>query len=137
MRRISLRIVVLYALFAGISIATNLLVQRIMNLLYTGAYELYAGLAAGTLAGLLVKYVLDKKYIFNYMSTGFAADIKTFILYSSMGVVTTAVFWGTEILFELVFEAEPARYIGGGVGLTAGYAIKYLLDRRFVFRQAE
>ena len=30
-------------------------------------------------------------------------------------------------------DAEASRYVGGAIGLTAGYAVKFLLDRRFVF----
>lgn len=60
-------------------------------------------------------------------------DGKKFILYSSMGVVTTLIFWGTELGFEFIFATKFMRYIGGIIGLTIGYTVKYHLDKRFVF----
>ena len=50
-----------------------------------------------------------------------------------MGVFTTAIFWGTEYAFHLIFTTDAMRYIGGVLGLTIGYYIKYQLDKRFVF----
>jgi len=128
------RLVVSYSLFAVLSILTNLLIQRVVNSLYNGPLELYAGMAAGTLAGLVVKYLLDKRYIFHYRTKSAAHNIGTFILYSLMGVATTAVFWGTEIVSDYLFQGPAGRYLGGAIGLAVGYTIKYHLDKRFVFQ---
>lgn len=130
---------VLYALFAGVAIATNLLAQRgtafvWRSLALREELEVYAALIVGTGAGLLVKYVLDKRFIFGFKATSVAHDLATFIFYSLMGIATTAIFWGVELLFELAGEAPGARYVGGFIGLSIGYTVKYFLDRRFVFR---
>lgn len=62
-------------------------------------------------------------------------DFQTFLLYSSMGIVTTLIFWGFELGFYFLFlEWELAKYIGGLIGLFIGYTIKYFLDKRFVFK---
>ena len=53
-----------------------------------------------------------------------------------MGVATTLIFWGSEIIFNLLFKADIVKYIGAAVGLTIGYIIKYQLDKRFVFNTA-
>ncbi|MCY4178204.1 MAG: GtrA family protein, partial [Endozoicomonadaceae bacterium] len=50
-----------------------------------------------------------------------------------MGLATTAIFWGTEYFFQIIFKTDFMRYTGGIIGLIAGYLIKYRLDKRFVF----
>ena len=52
-----------------------------------------------------------------------------------MGIVSTVIFGGTELLFDAVFHRfGNAKYFGVAIGLTIGYIGKYFLDRRFVFR---
>ena len=55
------------------------------------------------------------------------------MLYGFTAVFTTAVFWGAEWLFDLTFGSVAGRLLGGAIGLASGYAIKYRLDKRFVF----
>jgi hypothetical protein len=43
------------------------------------------------------------------------------------------IFWAVEFAFDFVFDSEVMRYIGGVIGLSAGYVAKYHLDKRFVF----
>jgi len=124
-----------YILFASFSIAVNLLFQYISFLIYNRDYSLYLALFVGTLAGLIVKYILDKKYIFYHKPKDIKDDSKKFILYSFMGVFTTIIFWGFEIGFDRVFNYQKAKYIGGFLGLVIGYIVKYFLDKRFVFRE--
>ena len=123
-----------YAIFAVISIGVNLSAQGLTDAVYNGPFELYLALAVGTLAGLAVKYVLDKKFIFYYESDGLKKDGLLFILYSFMGVFTTLIFWGFEIGFDYVFQDKTMRYVGGFLGLVIGYITKYNLDKKFVFR---
>lgn len=54
-------------------------------------------------------------------------------LYTFTGVFTTALFWGIEFGFQSLFGTDAMRYLGGAIGLTLGYIIKYRLDKRFVF----
>jgi len=126
-----------YIIFALISTAINLLFQFFSFKVYSGFASLYLAMAVGTLAGLLVKYILDKKYIFFHETKSKKEDAQKFILYSLMGVVTTFIFWGVEIGFDKVFGGETAKYIGGFIGLAIGYSIKYFLDKRFVFIHKE
>ena len=91
----------------------------------------------GTLAGLVVKYVLDKKFIFYHEVKGKKDDAKKFALYSLMGVFTTIIFWGTEITFDAMSEEPNAKYLGAVIGLSIGYVIKYFLDTKFVFIHKE
>lgn len=124
-----------YTFFAIIATLGNILVQDTVDRLYRGAYGLYIAMLCGTLAGLVIKYVLDKKYIFFYRTKGLADDGRRFILYSVMGIVTTLIFWGTELGFDTVFATKFMRYVGAVLGLALGYWIKYRLDRRFVFAE--
>ncbi|MEM7669469.1 MAG: GtrA family protein, partial [Pseudomonadota bacterium] len=48
-------------------------------------------------------------------------------------VLTTVIFWGTEVAFYWHFGSEEMRELGAVLGLTVGYLIKYQLDRRYVF----
>jgi len=130
-------LIIKYALFAVISTIFNLIFQYLIFLLYEGLGSLYIAMFFGTLAGLAVKYVLDKKYIFYHIAKDKKDDVVKFVLYSCMGVFTTLIFWGTEIGFNAVFESGKAKYVGAVIGLTIGYVVKYFLDRKFVFIHKE
>ncbi len=124
-----------YALFAGIATLVNISTQYISLRIYSREYSLYLAMGAGTLTGLVVKYLLDKRYIFYYETENSREDLGRFILYSFMGLFTTLIFWGSELLFNYLLHFEEAKYIGAASGLTMGYITKYFLDRRFVFRK--
>jgi len=126
-----------YILFAGISTLFNLLFQYLSFLVYSDLGSLYIAMFAGTLAGLVVKYVLDKKFIFYHKVKDKKDDAKKFVLYSLMGVFTTIIFWGTEIAFDSLYKYQNAKYLGAIIGLSIGYVIKYFLDKKFVFIHKE
>jgi putative flippase GtrA len=84
-----------------------------------------------------VKYVLDKRWIFYDATRGARRARAAILLYSLMGVATTAIFWVTETTFWLIWGTDLAREAGAVLGLTVGYVTKYLLDRRFVFQSGE
>lgn len=86
------------------------------------------------MAGLLIKFWLDKRYIFHFRARTLSHDGATFLLYAVTGIATTALFWSVEIACQLFFDSVALRYAGGAAGLALGYAIKYALDRRYVFR---
>ena len=127
------RLVVLYAVFAVLATLSNLATQRLVLAGFDGAGGLVLAMAAGTLVGLVVKYLLDKRWIFADFSTGIRAHGRRFTLYPAMGVVTTAIFWGSETLFWLIWRSDMMREAGAVLGLSVGYVVKYNLDRRFVF----
>lgn len=125
-------LVLRYGAFAVLAVAVNLLVQRAVLGL---SFGLVAALVAGTAAGLVVKYLLDKTWIFGDPATGLAAHGRKFSLYSLMGLATTAIFWGAESAAWALWGTDTAREAGAIAGLTVGYVVKYRLDRRFVFDQ--
>lgn len=123
-----------YVAFALIATGINLLTQWLFFELLIGWWVLYVALAFGTVAGLLTKYILDKKWIFNYRAISKSDDLNKFGLYSLMGASTTVIFWGTEMFFFHVLAFEGSQYVGGALGLGIGYIVKYFLDKRFVFK---
>ena len=127
------RLVAWYAIFAAISIAANLGSQKLAFWLYQGPFAVALSVCVGTGVGLVVKYALDKAWIFRYPHRSVAHGIQTFTLYVVMGLGTTAIFWAVEFGADAIFHSEPARLAGGAVGLTLGYLAKYHLDKRFVF----
>ena len=134
------RLGILYALFAVLATSVNLASQWVtfIGARWLGfAWEatLFPALIVGTGAGLIVKYVLDKRYIFADRSRGVSAHAKRFSLYTTTGLFTTAIFWATELLFALIDPTGNLIYLGGAIGLTMGYVTKYYLDRRYVFTQ--
>ena len=126
-----------YTAFAAAATGINVAAQFVSSTVYAGRYELYAAIAAGTLAGLVAKYLLDRRWIFHDRPAqrlrGHAAR---FTLYSLTGVLTTGIFWGTELAFVAMGDAPWLRYAGAVLGLAVGYTLKYRLDRRFVFRES-
>ena len=126
-----------YTIFALISTLFNLLFQYFSFGIYTGFGSLYVAMFFGTLAGLVAKYILDKKFIFYHTPADKKDDAKKFVLYSFMGVFTTIIFWGTEIAFDTLSEDPNAKYLGAVIGLSIGYVIKYFLDKKYVFIHKE
>lgn len=122
-----------YLMFAFLATAANIGTQDIVIRGYSGAYAIIISVVVGTSVGLIVKYVLDKRYIFLFRAKNAVHGSRTFLLYSLMGLATTAIFWCFELGFHYVFETKEMRYLGGVLGLIIGYLLKYRLDRRFVF----
>lgn len=127
-------IAIRYAIFALLSTIVNILFQYLSFLVYEGFLSLYVAMFIGTIAGLVLKYVLDKKYIFYHTPKSKKDDGKKFFLYSLMGVFTTFIFWAFEIGFDYMYESENAKYVGGVLGLSIGYVVKYFLDKKYVFK---
>ena len=132
-------IILKYSMFSVISIIVNFTAQEFTSLIlkHISFWPIYltihAMVLSGTFFGLLTKYFLDKKYIFYHMTKNKTDDVKKFLLYTAMGLITTAIFWGFEFSFYYMYDYEYAKYIGGGIGLIIGYTSKYFLDKKYVF----
>lgn len=126
-------IALLYALFAAVATLANIGSQALVVKCYPGSHTVELSILVGTAVGLPIKYMLEKRHIFGYVADNLAHDGKLFVLYSAMGALTTVLFWGIEYAFHWLFGTDSMRYLGGAIGLTAGYVIKYHLDKRFVF----
>jgi putative flippase GtrA len=130
----STKLTINYAIFALIATAANIGAQDLVIRSYSGAFDILASVIVGTGVGLVVKYILDTRYIFRFRARSVAHDTQTFALYTVMGLATTVIFWGFEFGFHHVFETKEMRYLGGVIGLAIGYLTKYHLDKRYVFR---
>ena len=129
-----MRFALLYALLAAIATFTNIGAQDLVVRFYSGPFDVAGSMVVGTAVGLVIKYMLDKRYIFRFRARDVAHDSRVFALYTLMGLLTTVIFWGFEFGFHLVFETREMRYLGGVIGLAIGYLTKYHLDKRYVFK---
>jgi len=127
-------IFVRYVAFAVIATAVNLLAQAVTYRLSPIA-ALPLSILAGTAAGFLTKYILDKRWIFDDPYCNHRNEMLKVALYGAFSIVTTLVFWSFEVLFWTIWRTEMAKYTGAIIGLAIGYAAKYGLDRTFVFRK--
>jgi putative flippase GtrA len=123
-----------YVLFAVISGLANIAFQQIV--IWTlPSLPIMASVLTGTGVGFVVKYVLDKKWVFLDTYDGHAAELRKVIFYGFFGVATTILFWAVELGFWHIWLTAEAKYTGAVIGLAAGNLIKYLLDRHYVFRK--
>jgi putative flippase GtrA len=129
-------LVLRYAAFAVIATLVNLGVQRAVLAVDRGTLAFTLAMICGTAAGLVVKYVLDKRWIFDDRSTGLRAHGQRFSAYAAFGLLTTAIFWGFETAFWIWGRTDGWREAGAVIGLAIGYVLKYRLDRRYVFTPA-
>ena len=126
---------ILYIIFAIIATIANLLTQRLILSINNSIFFYFLAIFLGTLIGLLIKFFLDKRWVFFDKSFGIISQARTFSMYSSMGLFTTLIFWVIETIFWLIWKNEIMREIGALLGLSIGYLIKYKLDLRFVFNK--
>ncbi len=128
-----MKTLVLYIFFAVLTTCANIGSQHLFVLAYAGPYHIMASVLVGTAVGLVLKYLLDKKFIFQFQVKDTKQDGTTFLLYAATGASTTLIFWSFELVFHYLFETHFMRYLGAVIGLSIGYCIKYFLDKRFVF----
>lgn len=133
---VSVKLALTYALLALVATIINIGTQDLIIRLYAGPFAVVLSMIVGTGVGLVVKYVLDKRYIFRFRARDLGHDSRTFALYTLMGLATTVIFWGFELGFDYLFASKEMRYLGGVIGLAIGYVTKYYLDKRYVFRSA-
>ena len=133
MTKTATKIAVLYTLFAVLSTAINIGSQMLSIWIYKGPLSVEISILVGTVVGLPLCYFLEKRYIFNFTSKNLVHDGKLFVFYSAMGVFTTLIFWGTEYTFHLIYDTDFMRYLGGVLGLSIGFYVKYQLDKKYVF----
>lgn len=121
----------LYIAFAVVATIANLAAQEAF---LRASGSLTVAILAGTAAGFATKYLLDKKWVFADRYTTHSHELRKVTLYGAFSVVTTLVFWLFEVAFWMAWRTDLAKYTGAVLGLAVGYAIKFVLDRAFVFR---
>jgi len=120
-----------YTAFCLIALMANLAVQAV-------AHEClhvpnWLSIGSGTATALVLKYWLDRNFIFYATKANFLKDLQRFIIYTAFGLFTTLLFWFIEWMFIISFSHPLARYVGAALGAGIGYYLKYLMDRRWVF----
>lgn len=128
-----LQITALYAAFAALATLINLLVQNVVFFLYASEHAIYLAMPLGAVVGLVVKYVLDRTYIFAAKRSASGAE---FFKYAATGGALTAVFFVFEFSFWALTGSALWRDLGAVIGLTIGYFAKYHIDKRFIFAAA-
>ena len=121
-----------YILFAILAMTVNIFFQYLSFLLIDHKYELYIAILNGTILGMILKYYLDKNYIFYYVKKKFN-NKNIFLLYIFTSIFTTIIFLAIELWFSYYVNINYSEYIGALVGLTLGYSLKNLLDKQLVF----
>ena len=121
-----------YILFAILATTVNIFFQYLSFLLIDHKYELYIAILNGTILGMILKYYLDKNYIFYYVKKKFN-NKNIFLLYIFTSIFTTIIFWAIELWFSYHVNIAYSEYLGALVGLTLGYSLKYILDKHLVF----
>lgn len=124
-----------YVVFAIIAGLANLATQEAAVQALPLA-PIMASVLAGTAVGFVVKYLLDKYYVFLDGYDGHVAELRKVALYGAFSVATTLLFWGVELSFWYLWNTVEAKYIGAVLGLSVGNWLKYLLDRTWVFSRA-
>lgn len=128
-----MNLILKYAFFCVIATIANLLTQRIILDFNFVTLNYFYALLLGTVAGLVTKYFLDKRFIFKDNDNSLKNNTKKFTLYSLNGIFTTIIFWGTETITYYIYSTTLAREIGAVIGLSIGYYFKYKLDKKYVF----
>ena len=141
---------VTYMVFAIIAIIVNIIIQIFSKEIFISIFNSFAynyieftssifeywflfALGAGTFAGFVFKFIADKFIVFeDKMDNSLEKTSKQLALYFSFAIITTAIFWGFELAFKILFTGD-AYLIGGMIGLAIGYSIKFILDRKYVF----
>lgn len=123
----------LYLLFSLISIFINILIQYLSMFFYRGFLDVEISILLGTLVSVPFRYIVEKTYIFNFTSINLKQDSQIFVLYLYYSIITTLIFWSIEYCFYILFSTNLMRYVGGILGLSIGFFLKYQLDKKYVF----
>lgn len=132
----SLTMFLRYVLFAVLATLANLLTQE-ATIRLSPVAPLTLSILMGTAAGFVLKYMLDKKWVFDDSYDGHKQELQKITLYGAFSVLTTLIFWGFEIAFWSLWKTDFAKYSGAVLGLAVGYAAKFVLDRSFVFKERQ
>jgi putative flippase GtrA len=125
-----------YVVFAGIATLANLATQEAV-VRVAPLSPLALSILMGTATGFILKYLLDKKWVFDDGYSSHRRELQKITLYGVFSVFTTLVFWSFEVAFWVIWRTDFAKYTGAVIGLAIGYAAKFVLDRAFVFKERQ
>jgi putative flippase GtrA len=125
-----------YVAFAIFATMANLITQELVFRAAAVA-PLTLSILAGTASGFILKYTLDKRWVFEDPYTSHRQEVRKVTLYGAFSVLTTLIFWGVEVASWAIWRTNLAKYTGAILGLAIGYAAKFVLDRSFVFTERQ
>ena len=139
----------LYVFFAFVSMAINIgtqiFVSLVVDLSKTNFFQyvltgnitvkLIVCMAFATIVAFIFKFFIDKFFIFKDINKKMKENLRQVFFYGLFAVITTSIFWGFELCFKYVFVFSFSEYLGGFIGLSIGYSLKFILDSKFVFTQ--
>lgn len=105
---------------------------EVVNLLDTLSF--WSSYALGLFVGFVLKYLLDKKYVFNDGYENRKAETRKAGLYAFMSILCTILSIGVTGSFKIVFGVQLAKRVGWFLGLILGYTAKFFLDKKYVFK---
>lgn len=101
------------------------------------SYGLILQMGIATIISFIFKYIVDKLIIFKDRTSYFSnAHFKQVLFYGFFAIFTTLIFWTAELSFKKFFMFPNSQYVGAVIGLSIGYTVKFLLDRKYVFVNA-
>jgi putative flippase GtrA len=133
--------IILYLVFAALTIALNLgvftfckwFLEKNITAEKYQIYIKYFSKLAGIAAGFVVKYALDKIYVFDDISQNVAEEVKKVGIYGLFSVFTTVLLFLISEVIERNVNWKHKTHIAWLIGLIVGYVIKFFLDKTFVF----
>lgn len=135
--RALVKVATVYTIFAIAAALANFGSQALALAFVRLPFREWIALFVGTAVGLVVKYLLDKKWIFAFRAVSRKHEGRTFVVYTVFSIVTTIIFWVFEMGALFLFGSKLAQFVGGAIGLAIGYVSKYWLDKRYTFISSE
>jgi putative flippase GtrA len=123
-----------YGIFAILAMVANITAQEAVIRIDPFA-PLTLSILTGTGTGFLLKYLLDKRWVFKDAYGSQRQELRKITLYGMFSVFTTLLFWIVEVAFWAAWRTDFAKYTGAVIGLAVGYTAKFVLDRTFVFKE--
>jgi hypothetical protein len=114
------------------AIFLNIITQYVFLLFFSGSFSIEISILVGTLITFLLRFFLEKKFIFSKKSYVFRNEIML-NMYLVSSILATLIFWFFEYSFYLLFIGDFSRYLGAIIGLLFGLFIKYKLDKNLTF----
>ncbi len=135
-----------YLLFALFALMLNIITQKTVAILFYSFNNdffttiIYKNIDITTISKILIatgvsfffKYFLDKHIVFSVTAKNSSktSNLTTIALYGGFAILTTILAWVVQISFKIFLHQE---YLGLVIGLSAGYSIKFFLDKNHVF----
>jgi len=120
-----------YFCVASSSIVLNILIQFLSVQIYRGIFFIELSIIIATLLTMPTRYFIEKNYVFYGLQK--SSDSLSFSMYTFSAIVSTIIFWSIEYSFHLIYYSDLLRYLGGILGLSIGFIIKFFIDKLYIF----